>query len=172
MNVNSIISRATRKKGVRRPNENGLEYQCLTGGSSEISALDDCLGLVQAVNLQLAVCHARVEVHGDEVAPWGDLPEEVEGGVEVVLIRRALGLFCGHGLLLARDFTLEIGLGAFELRDRIVDLAIEGLLRSSLLAVGLLNILLDVGLDQGEDIEDPRGFTIRFLVGVRFPGIR
>merc|ERR1719353_1733476 len=150
MNVNSIISRATRKKGVRRPNENGLEYQCLTGGSSEISALDDCLGLVQAINLQLAVCHARVEVHGDEVAPWGDLPKEVEGGVEVVLIRRALGLLRGHGLLLARDFALEIGLGAFELFDRIVDLALEGLegrLRSSLLAVGLLNVLLDVGLD-------------------------
>merc|ERR1719353_2073669 len=145
MNVNSIISRATRKKGVRRPNENGLEYQCLKGGSSKISALDDCLGLVQAVNLQLAVRHARVEVHGDEVAPWGDLPEEGEGGVEVVLIRRALSLLRDHGLLLARDLALEIGLGGFKLRDRIVDLALEGLegrLRGGLLVVGLLDVLL------------------------------
>merc|ERR1719171_1039827 len=157
MNVNSLTSRATRKK--RRPpaERKWAGYQYLKGGSSEISALDDLLGLVQAVNLQLAVRHTRVEVHSDEVAPWGDLLEELEGGVEVVLIRRALCLLRCHGLLLARDLPLEIGLGAFELLDRIVDLALESLksrLRSGLFAVGLLDVSLDVGLNEGEDVEN------------------
>merc|ERR1719443_2379248 len=97
-----------------------------SAGSCEVRSLDDCLGLVQAVNLQLAVRHSRVEVDGDEVAPGGDLPQEIKRRVELVLVRRALCLLCHHLLLLARDLALEVGLGALELRDRVVDLRLEG----------------------------------------------
>merc|ERR1719160_680567 len=143
-----------------------------SAGSCEVRSLDDCLGLVQAVNLQLAVRHSRVEVDGDEVAPGGDLPQEVKRRVELVLVRRALCLLCHHLLLLARDLALEVGLGALELRDRVVDLRLEGRLRGFLLGVGLLDVLLDVGLDQREDVEDALALTLRLLVGVRLPGVR
>merc|ERR1719161_2464362 len=144
-------------------------------GSVKSRSLDDCLGLIQAVNLQLAVLHPGVEVNGDEVAPGRDLLEELEGRVEVVLVRRALRLLSHHGLLLARDLTLEIGLGALKLPDRVIDLALEGLvggLRGGLLRVGLLHVLLDVRLDEREDVEDALALTLRLLVGVRLPRIR
>ena len=41
-----------------------------SAGSCEVRSLDDCLGLVQAVHLDLAILQPRLEVHGDEVAPW------------------------------------------------------------------------------------------------------
>ena len=37
---------------------------------AESSALENGLGLVQAIHLDLAILQPRLEVHGDEVAPW------------------------------------------------------------------------------------------------------
>merc|ERR1719375_131356 len=146
-----------------------------TAGLAERRALHNGLRLEHDVNLQLAVLEARFEVHGDEVTPWGNLFEICEGRVQVLLVRRALRLLRGHGLLVAGDLTLEVRLGALELRDRVVDLFLEGLERSLcglLLAVRLLDILHDIRLDHRENLDDARALTLRLLVGVRFPGVR
>merc|ERR1719473_2658450 len=91
----------------------------------EGSALENGLGLVQAVHLDLAILQPRLEVHGDEIAPGRELLQEGERAVQGILVRAPLRLLLGDALLVRGDRTLQVRLGARELLDRGLRVGLE-----------------------------------------------
>mmetsp|Transcript_113959 Transcript_113959/g.368222 ORF Transcript_113959/g.368222 Transcript_113959/m.368222 type:complete len:427 (-) Transcript_113959:1092-2372(-) len=132
------------------------------------------LGVLQALDLHLAILGAQGVVHREEVAVGRGLLELLDEVVELLLLAQAVLLVLLDLAGLLADGAVQVRDGLFQVLDLLLGLLLELLellLRLVLVLLGLLLVLLDALLDHLQDAHDALVLRLCTLVGL-LPGRR